>query len=242
MMSRPREQREAATTNDGWRQRAAERFPRASRAKADSRSDRFMKATIAIMGETGGTDFTVHQVVARSKTSLRAFYQHFGSKDELLLALLEEIMAQSTQTWRDETADLNGTDALRLVIERASAQPRTHTQEGINRALTLYNQHLAETRPQDSARVLSPLYQLIRDILGRGIAERAFRADLDVDQTAAIITQTILSALRMHSLGADLTGTPVEAGHLLEFFVRGIGVDQRRVDQRRVDQRKGPRK
>jgi AcrR family transcriptional regulator len=219
-------QSSTANTSDTWRQRAAERFPRDARAKADSRSERFMKSTIEILGETGRTDFTVQQVVARSKTSLRAFYQHFGSKDELLLALLEEIMAGSTRAWREETADLSSTEALRLVIDRVSAQPQTSKQEHINRGLTLYNQHLAETRPQDSARVLSPLYQLIRDILTRGIAERTLRADLDVDVIAAIIMQTMISAIRLHALGADLTGTPVGGGHLYEFFMQGIGRDK----------------
>jgi AcrR family transcriptional regulator len=211
------------TANDSWRQRAAQRLPRAARVDADSRSDRFMKSTIAIMGETGRTDFTVQQVVARSKTSLRAFYQHFGSKDELLLALLEEIMAASTQSWRDETAGLSSTEALRLVLDRVGEQPQTSTQAGINRALILYNQHLAETRPQESARVLAPLHELIRDILNRGIAEKTFRADLDVDVMAAIMMQTMTSALRLQALGADLTGTPVDSEHLYDFFVHGIG-------------------
>jgi AcrR family transcriptional regulator len=215
-------------TNDSWRQRAAERIPHGARANADLRSDRFMKSTIAIMGETGGTDFTVQQVVARSKTSLRAFYQHFGSKDELLLAVLEEIMAGSTRTWTEETAGLSATEALRLVIDRASAQPKTSTQEGINRALILYNQHLAETRPQDSARVLAPLHRLISDILERGIAEGVFREDLDIDLMATILMQAMTSALRLYSLGVELTGTPIDSGHLYEFFMHGIGRDKRK--------------
>jgi AcrR family transcriptional regulator len=211
------------TANDSWRQRAAQRLPRAARVDADSRSDRFMKSTVAIMGETGSTDFTVQQVVARSKTSLRAFYQHFGSKDELLLAVLEEIMAASTQSWRSETSDLRSTQALRLVLDRVGEQPQTSTQAGINRALILYNQHLAETRPQESARVLAPLHELVRDILNRGIAEGMFRADLDVDVMAAIMMQTMTSALRLHALGADLMGTPVDGEHLYDFFMHGIG-------------------
>ena len=231
-MAEPRGEAEAGTAADSWRQRAAERFPQSARAKADLRSDRFMKSVIAIMGETGRTDFTVQQVVARSKTSLRAFYQHFGSKDELLLAVLEEIMAQSTRTWRDETVNLSSTEALQLVIDRVSAQPTTSTQESINRALSLYNEHLAETRPQDSARVLSPLHQLISEILDRGIAEQMFRADLDVEVMAAIVMQTILSALRLHSLGAELTGTPVDSGRVYEFCMRGIGRDERRGPRR----------
>ena len=35
------------------------------------RGDRFIKTAVAILGETGRTDFTVQEVVARSKTSLR---------------------------------------------------------------------------------------------------------------------------------------------------------------------------
>ena len=66
-----------------------------------TRADRFIKTAVEILGETGRTDFTVQEVVARSKTSLRAFYQHFSSKDELLLALFDRTIAQSVQIWRD---------------------------------------------------------------------------------------------------------------------------------------------
>ena len=59
-----------------------------------------MRSALAILGETGRTDFTVLEVVERSKTSLRSFYQHYSTKDELLLALIEKIMAESAKRWR----------------------------------------------------------------------------------------------------------------------------------------------
>ena len=62
----------------------------------EPRERRFMKSALAILGETGRTDFTVLEVVERSKTSLRSFYQHFSTKDELLLALIDKIMSEST--------------------------------------------------------------------------------------------------------------------------------------------------
>ena len=65
-----------------------------------------MKSALAILGETGRTDFTVLEVVERSKTSLRSFYQHFSTKDELLLALIDKIMSESTRKWREDTAGL----------------------------------------------------------------------------------------------------------------------------------------
>ena len=83
-----------------------------------TRVDRFIKTAVEILGETGRTDFTVQEVVARSKTSLRAFYQHFSSKDELLLALFDRTIAQSAKIWRAETTGLDSTAALKLVIDR----------------------------------------------------------------------------------------------------------------------------
>src|ERR1700744_1589112 len=194
-------------------------------AEPPTRDARFIKTAVEILRETGRTDFTVQEVVARSKTSLRAFYQHFSSKDELLIALLERTMAQSAQAWRVETTGLDSTAAIKLIIDRISAEPESSTQDSLNRAMNLYNQHLAETRPRDYARVLSPLHELIRDVVRRGITEGIFRANLDVGPAAAIVMQTILGALRLHSLGAELTGAPIDAAHLYDFCVRALGTD-----------------
>lgn len=189
-----------------------------------TRGDRFIKTAVEILGETGRTDFTVQEVVARSRTSLRAFYQHFTSKDELLLALFDRTIAQSAQSWRTETSGLNSTAALKLVINRVSQQPVSSTQDSLNRALSLYNQHLAETRPREYARVLSPLHQLIRDVVGQGITEGVFDPGLDVGAAAAVVMQTIVGAQRLRWLGSELNGTPIEAGQLYDFCSRALGI------------------
>lgn len=194
-------------------------------AEPATRAAGFIKTAIAILGETGRTDFTVQEVVTRSKTSLRAFYQHFSTKDDLLLALFEKTMAQTAQSWRTEIDGRDARAALKLVIDRVSAQPESSTQDSLNRALSLYNQHLAETRPRDYARVLSPLHQLLCDLVDRGIIEGVFRPGLDMGAAAAIVMQTVLGALRLHWLGAELNGTPVDAGQLYDFCIRALGAD-----------------
>ena len=213
-------------TGESLRQRAVENSLDATRRKAESRAEGFMKSALAILGETGRTDFTVLEVVERSKTSLRAFYQLFATKDELLLALIDKIMAESTQRWREETSSLDAVAALRVLIDRISAPAHSSTQEGINRGLTFYNDHLAETLPGEYARVLAPLHRLIGDILKRGIAEGAFRSDLDVDTTAALIMQSALGAMRLRALGAELNGIPVDGDDIYEFCVRGLAGDK----------------
>jgi AcrR family transcriptional regulator len=82
---------------------------------------------------------------------LRAFYQHFATKDELLVALSGEVIARSAQAWRNEVDAVDASAALRLLIDRVGAQPTSDTQHSINRALSLYYEHLAQTRPRDFA-------------------------------------------------------------------------------------------
>jgi AcrR family transcriptional regulator len=188
----------------------------------EPRERRFMKSALAILGETGRTDFTVLEVVERSKTSLRSFYQHFSTKDELLLALIDKIMSESTKLWREATTGLPSTKALRVLIDRICTPAESSTQDRVNRGLTDYNDHLAETLPREYARVLSPLHELIKDIINRGIAEGTFRSDLDVDATAALIMQSALGAMRLRVLGAELNGVPIDPDHIYHFCLGGL--------------------
>jgi AcrR family transcriptional regulator len=198
------------------------RSPDAVAVDTEPRAKRFMKSALAILGETGRTDFTVLEVVERSKTSLRSFYQHFSTKDELLLALIDKIMSESTKRWREATTGLPSTKALRVLIDRICTPAESSTQDRVNRGLTDYNDHLAETLPREYARVLSPLHELIKEIINRGIAEGAFRTDLDVDATAALIMQSALGAMRLQVLGAELNGMPIDADHIYDFCVSGL--------------------
>jgi AcrR family transcriptional regulator len=198
------------------------RSPDAVAVDPESRPKRFMKSALAILGETGRTDFTVLEVVERSKTSLRSFYQHFSTKDELLLALIDKIMSESTRKWREETTGLPATAALRVLIDRICTPAESTTQDRVNRGLTDYNDHLAETLPREYARVLSPLHELIKDIINRGIAEGIFRTGLDVEATAALIMQSALGAMRLHVLGAELNGVPIDADHIYDFCLGGL--------------------
>ena len=198
------------------------RTTQAAGVEAEPRERRFMRSALEILGETGRTDFTVLEVVERSKTSLRSFYQHFSTKDELLLALIDKIMSESTRVWRSDTDDLVPVEALRLLVDRICKPASSTKQDRVNRGLTYYNDHLAETLPREYARVLSPVHGLIKDIINRGIADGSFRRDLDVDATAALIMQSALGAMRLHVLGAELSGVPVEGSHIYDFCIAAL--------------------
>jgi uncharacterized protein (TIGR00369 family) len=68
------------------------------------------------------------------------------------------------------------------------------------------------------------LHQLIRDVVGQGITEGVFNPGLDLGPAAAIVMQTMMGAQRLHWLGSELTGTPIDAGQLYDFCSRALGI------------------
>jgi AcrR family transcriptional regulator len=218
----PPEEQEAGEVT--WRDRAVERSLRSARAKAMSRSDRFIEAATEILSETGRTDFTVQELIERSKTSLRSFYQHFSGKEELLLALFEEIITTSVAEWRTEIEALpDALSSLHLLLERIYSQAAAPAEGGgINRALSVYHLQLAESRPADYARVLAPLRELILDVVKQGVSDGTFRSDIDPETLAMIMMQTLVGAAHMHALGAQPSGVPLEAERLWEFCLGGL--------------------
>src|SRR5205814_6616481 len=74
-----------------WRELVVARSLDSARSRAEARVQRFVEAAIELMADSKtGKDFTVQEVVERSGQSLRSFYQYFGGKHELLLAIFEE--------------------------------------------------------------------------------------------------------------------------------------------------------
>ncbi len=82
-------------TEPAWRQRAVSRSLNAARSRAEVRIQRYLDAAFSLIDEKGSTEFTIQEVIDRSKQSLRGFYQYFDGKDELMLALFEESIGES---------------------------------------------------------------------------------------------------------------------------------------------------
>src|SRR6201994_2761567 len=102
-----------------WKQRAVERSTRAAKLRAEQRVQRFLDAAQTIITEKGNTDFTVQEVVDRSRQSLRSFYQHFDGKHELLLALFEDALLGATEQIPEAAASqADPLEAVRLAVPR----------------------------------------------------------------------------------------------------------------------------
>jgi len=172
----------------GWRQRALDRSLVEARRRALDKSSCFVDAAIELLNETGGLQFTVQEVVDRSKLSLRSFYQSFASKDDLLLALFEEYVVAAT-AWQ---ADLMSghDDPIEQIRVFLTSLWAGRLKPEVTVALAVYHVTLGATRPADLARALEPQREVLLDAVQRGVAAGQVRDDIACDRLAEILLHT----------------------------------------------------
>ncbi|WP_131815184.1 TetR/AcrR family transcriptional regulator, partial [Mycolicibacterium holsaticum] len=136
-----------------WQERTIERRLSQARARALARSSRFLATALELVEESGRADFTIQTLIDRSNLSLRAFYQHFAGKEELLLALYENATSQFIEAIRHEVAAADGPMEQLEAFCRGFLS-RAESSEAIGgRVMTIYNLSLEIERPADFAKI-----------------------------------------------------------------------------------------
>ena len=176
-----------------WREAAVARSLDSARTRAESRVQRFLDAALELMADSDGKEFTVQEVVERSGQSLRSFYQYFGGKHELLLALFEESVRTTAERLREDIAKesepLERLHQLvlgyyRICRPSAKSKAAKKTAAGPAPVLVEFAQQLLTAHPTDAARAYIPLVTLFDEVIGeaidarRGAIRRRPRVDL----------------------------------------------------------------
>jgi len=208
------------TEEPAWKQRAVERSTQAAKRRAEQRVERFLDAAQSIMTEKGTTDFTVQEVVDRSKQSLRSFYQHFDGKHELLLALFEDAMSKSADELRAVAAEQpDPLDRLRVVVQELfeSSRPDPAGQQRplfSDFALRLLVSHPAEMRVANA-----PLLSLFTELMEDLEKVHMLRAGFKPKRVAALTMQTVM--FNAQSSGQD-AAHPLTAEEIWDYCANGI--------------------
>jgi AcrR family transcriptional regulator len=215
-----------------WREQAVARSLDSARARAESRVQRFLDAALELMAEsTTGKEFTVQEVVERSGQSLRSFYQYFGGKQELLLALFEESVRTTAEGLRERIADeVDPLERLhRFVVEYYRVcRPTTKAKAARGRpspALAEFAQQLLTAHPAEAARAFVPLVSLFEEVLGEAAATGSVRDGLRTRAVAGIV----LEAIMFNTFSATIGGTSDKrngadpAEELWDLILNGIG-------------------
>ena len=191
-----------------WREQAVARSLDSARLRAETRVQRFLDAAIELFNAGSGKDFTVQEVVDRSGQSLRSFYQYFGGKHELLLALFEESVRSTTEYLQDEIARVDDPlERLHTFVVEYYRLCRPTQGEGsgtVGRApfMAEFAQQLLTEYPKEAARVFSPLVALFEEVLEGATSAGAVRSG----PRRGPIVGVVLEAIMFNSFSSTIGG------------------------------------
>lgn len=207
-----------------WKQESVERSLRTARARAHDRTDRFVAAAIDLMQDSGSIDFTVQDVVDRSRMSIRTFYNFFASKDDLLIAVHETVLAGDLIARLRERCGTED-DPVRRVRAYIDGLCELGDDAGpVSRALTTYRNRLAETRPADLDRAFQPLIGLLAELVTEATASGRLRSGLTPAVAAHMLHHAVLAAIHTRILNGDRC-SGVEVEELWAFCAHGLGAE-----------------
>jgi AcrR family transcriptional regulator len=216
-----------AETGPGWRQRAVSRSLSAARTRAEQRVQRLMDAAFGLIDEKGTTEFTIQEVVDRSKQSLRGFYQYFDGKDELLFALLEEIIRESLEDLHkaveSESKPLERLRAFTICLHEWCEPLGKGRKRGAHNRVPIseFSLQLAVKNPERLAAVMAPISRMLIELLDAAVAANAVKAS-DTRRSALLIQQTVMYSWLMNRLVQN-PRTRVSAEDAWEFCFHGLG-------------------
>jgi AcrR family transcriptional regulator len=211
----------------GWRERAVSRSLDAARTRAEERVQRFLDAAFELIDEKGSTEFTIQEVVERSKQSLRSFYEYFDGKDDIVLALFEE-------TVREAVTDINtavGAETDPLARLRAFAvtlhewcdpteSPRKRGKHR-RRPISEFSMQLAANYADRVRAALRPQTRLLHELVTAAADAGAIEVT-DIRRATALVQQTVMYTW----FGNRLVEKPerrIDADATWEFCLHGLG-------------------
>ena len=199
-----------------WKQRAVERSIKTAKLRAAQRVQRFLDAAQAIIIEKGTTDFTVQEVVDRSRQSLRSFYLQFDGKHELLLALFEDALSRSADQIRAATVEPDRPlDRLKVAVQLLfeSSRPDPTAKRPL---FTDFAPRLLVSHPSEVKIAHAPLLALLTELMEAASEAGQLRAGINPERMAAMTMQTVMfvaqSQRRRPKTERDTPSRPTKSG------------------------------
>jgi AcrR family transcriptional regulator len=205
-----------------WKQRAVERSIKTAKLRAAQRVQRFLDAAQAIIIEKGSTDFTVQEVVDRSRQSLRSFYLQFDGKHELLLALFEDALSRSAEQIRAATSgQKDPLEALKVAVTLLfeSSRPDPTAKRPL---FTDFAPRLLVSHPSEVNIAHAPLLALLTELMEAAGEAGELRAGINPKRMAAMTMQTVMFVSQHSGDAEDGTVHPITADEVWDFCSHGF--------------------
>jgi AcrR family transcriptional regulator len=211
----------------GWRHRAVSKSLQAARTRAEQRVQRLLDAAFTLIDERGTSEFTIQEVVDRSKQSLRGFYQYFEGKDELLFALLEESIREALDDLHSavesESKPLERLRAFTIRLHEWCEPLGTRRKRGAHNRIPIseFSLQLAVKDAERLSAAMAPISRMLIELLEAAVAAGSLRVT-ETRRAAVLIQQTVMHSWLMNRLVQNPRAR-VTAEDAWEFCLHGLG-------------------
>ena len=188
-------------------------------------AQRLIQAGIAELAEKGRLDPRVSDIVRRAGLSNKAFYRHFKSKDELLLAVLEEMMRQQVADFEARvTPEQPPVERIRAwiwaVLESAFDTERAAAQ----RPLLVHQGRLLGSLSDALWGHVAYLVGLLQSALEEAKEQGQLDPNVDPGRDAEVIYYMAMGWMHGRVI-AEVIPPREEAERVVEYAMRGLGVE-----------------
>jgi TetR/AcrR family transcriptional regulator len=204
-----------------WAERAADRSPVVHRSRSRSiQQARDIVGAARRLIERKGASFTTQELVKEAGVAMQTFYRHFTGKDHLLLAVLEDLVAENCVRYEEAARDL--VDPLaRLRSYLIAIVSLLPGDRAFGQFVTSEHWRLRERFPDEVAAADQPFVDLIERQL-RAAQNDGLLPPSDTARDALMISQIAMSVFH-HYAFARGPFSPEELGdYLWEFCIGGL--------------------
>jgi AcrR family transcriptional regulator len=194
----------AAASTNPWAERAADRSPvvQRSRARQIEQAKVIVDAARRLLAERGGR-FTTQELVKEAGVALQTFYRLFAGKDQLLLAVFEDLIAESCLQYEDAARQLPDPIArLHFYVTEALRSLANGDLDIAPRFVTAEHWRLHQLFPEEMSRATQPFADLVATQLELAVAEGTL-APADPQRSAWFVTKLVMAVFH-HYAFADL--------------------------------------
>ena len=206
-----------------WAERLADRSPVVQRSRDRSlRQARVLVDAARRLIATKGESFTTHDLVKEAGVALQTFYRYFASKDELLLAVIEDMVAEACVAFEAQAERISDPiDRLHSHIVSVVDLLATFPDGGASaRFIATEHWRLSRLFPHEVAFATKPYVDLLQSEITAATAAGVLRS-VDPERDAWLTSQLVMSVFQHHSFSAE--ADPTLAADLWRYCVGGLG-------------------
>ena len=202
--------------------RVAQRTTSPARVRAEAEARSLIEAALAVLRRHGAAGLTVVEVLAEAGLSTRAFYRHFASKDELLLALFDadtEAVRGRVDAAIESAPDPEA--ALVVWIDQQLALAYAPRRSRRTQVLWAEGRRLQLEFPDEFERIFAAVLAPLERLLAAGRANGAFPTTDPARDARAIhaVTWDLVEA----RLAGDTTDLASARAQILRFCLPALG-------------------